>query len=51
MCDIDAETRRIRYAAVRKMGYTRGWAQRTRDFSDKRYNDVLIRKHDPLREV
>ena len=41
MCDIDAETRRERYLALRKKGNTRGWAQRARDFTDIRYQRAL----------
>lgn len=37
MCDIDAETRRERYKILRQLGYTRGWAQRARDFTDIRF--------------
>ncbi len=37
MCDIDSETRKGRYHILRGMGYTRGWAQRARDFRPKRF--------------
>lgn len=37
MADIDATTRRGRYHILRGLGYTRGWAQRARDFTSKRF--------------
>ena len=43
MCDIDKETRSIRYAQLRKHGYLRGFAQRARDFTPKRFNDAMKR--------
>lgn len=43
MCDINKETRRRRYQEILKLGYTRGWAQRVRDFSDARYESAKTR--------
>jgi hypothetical protein len=43
MCDIDKETRRLRYYALRAHGYKRGFAQRARDFTNKRYQDAINR--------
>ena len=37
MCDIIAEERRKRYKILRNLGYTRGWAQRARDFNPTRF--------------
>lgn len=45
MCDIDKETRKERYATLRKMGYTRGWAQRARDFTNKRFEQACCGGH------
>jgi hypothetical protein len=43
MCDIDKETRSLRYAQLREYGYLRGFAQRARDFTTKRFNDAIKR--------
>jgi len=43
MCDIDKETRSIRYNQLRKHGYLRGFAQRARDFTDIRFNAAMRR--------
>lgn len=41
MCDISKETRRERYKIIRDKGYSRGWAQRARDFSEIRFIRAL----------
>ncbi len=41
MCDIDKKTRSERYNKIRSLGYTRGWAQRARDFTEIRFQQAL----------
>ena len=43
MCDIDAATRRARYAELREHGYKRGFAQRARDFKPGTYKRAIKR--------
>jgi len=38
MCDIDAKTRRCKYAKLRKAGWNRNWSMKIRDYSENHYN-------------
>jgi len=51
MCDIDSETRALRYKELRIKGYLRGFAQRARDFTDIRYQKAISRNMDEIKNI